>query len=79
MWTSNMISNFISAVTTQRNSGNIPQATNNDNSIRYSEIRDDFSNRLPGRNFALPLDLEDTVTCFCRLVQLKVFILFKRY
>lgn len=66
MWTSNVISNFITSVTAHRNAGNIPQATNADNSIRYSAIRDDFSNKLPGRNFALPLDLEDTVTCFCR-------------
>lgn len=53
MWTSNVLSNLINSKT--------PETTNSGESIKYSAIAGDLKG-----SFYLPLDFDETVTCFCR-------------
>lgn len=58
MWTSSLITNLISSKrsTLEASAGE---------SIKYSVISGDVKAHLSSANY-LPLDLEETVTCFCR-------------
>lgn len=60
MWTSSVLTNLISP----RNSSTGTSAAD---SIKYSVISGDVKGHL-SRSIYLPLDLEDTVSCFCRWV-----------
>lgn len=65
MWTSSVLTNLISP----RNSSS---GTSAGDSIKYSAISGDIKGHL-SRTIYLPLDLEDTVSCFCRWVDVRPF------
>ncbi len=69
MFSSNMISNFLTSVT--RSSGNSSQAGAT-NAIRYSAISSEIASKM-GRNFVMSMDIEETVTCFCRWANFSEF------
>lgn len=66
MWTSSVLTNLISS------RSSTSSATSAGDSIKYSAISGEVKGQL--RNVYLPLDLEETVSCFCRWVKRKRFL-----